>query len=452
MQTAIARADRPVSAASAAIFRMLFGMVATIGAVRFLLKGWVEPLYLQPAHHLTYPWFDWVRPLPGVSLYVYLVVMAILGVCITLGYRYRLAMAAYAVGFTYLELLDAALYLNHYWWVTLASFVMIGLPLHTMWSLDARAGRVARSTTIPSWVLWVLRAQLAVVYLFAGIAKLQSDWIVHALPMRLWLADRTDVFLIGPVLDVPTVAYVASWAGAFFDCTIVGWLLWRRSRPFAYLAVIGFHAVTGLLFQIGIFPWLMIAGTLIFFSPNWPRKLFARLLAFRGLPGSRDEVSLYASAQPSSFATRPWVFCALGIFMVFEIVVPLRHLVYPGDVRWTEEGYYGSWRVMLTEKAATAEFRVHDPESGENWRVEPTSVLTDWQARQAVVRPDLLLTTAHLVADDFAKRGHANVEVRADVFCSFNGRPYQRMIKPDVDLVSIKRGPGHKPFVEALVR
>ena len=132
------------------------------------------------------------------------------------------------------------------------------------------------------------------------------------------------------------------------------------------------------------------------------------------------------------------------------MAIPLRHLAYAGDVRWTEEGYYGSFRVMLTEKAGLLRFTVTDPATAETWTVDPTSVLTDWQARQAAIRPELALAAAHLVADDFAGRGHDDVIVQADSWVSFNGRQRQRMIDPQVDLASLGRRARTSTYVLAL--
>jgi vitamin K-dependent gamma-carboxylase len=431
-----------VSGASLAVFRILFGVVAVVGALRFLAKGWVDSLYLAPENHLTYAWFDWVQPLPSPFMHLHMVLLAAAGLAIALGWHYRAAMAVYFIGFAYVELIDAALYLNHYWWVTMASAVMVFLPLNRMWSLDARAGRVQASAVTEKWIIWTVRSLLGVVYLFAGIAKLQSDWLFNAMPMQLWLADRTHLPFVGPVLDEPFVAYIASWAGAAFDCTIVFWLLWSKSRPFAYMAVIGFHAATGLLFQIGVFPWLMIAGTLIFFSPDWPLKVAKRL----GLKSAESPTK--AAVERHRLSKMPIV--ALLLLAAVQIVVPLRHYAYPDNVRWTEEGYYGAWRVMLTEKAGTLTFEVTDPATGIVESVEPTVVLTDWQATQAAIRPDLMLTAAHLIADEYESRGIDGAEVRAQSFVSFNGRPYQRMADPDVDLASVERGPGHKDFIVPL--
>ena len=470
-----AAAGRPVPADSAVAFRVLFGLVATYGALRFLARGWVDTLYLAPANHLTYPGFDWVRPLPAPWMHAHLVLLAVCGLCIAAGYRYRLATGAFLLGFAYVELIDAALYLNHYWYVTLAAAALAVLPLHRHCSLDAGAGRVAASSTVPALVLWVLRGQIAVVYLFAGIAKLNGDWLFEALPLRLWLADSAHLALIGPLLAMPWVAYVAGWAGALFDCTIVAWLSWRRSRPLAYAAVIGFHVTTGLLFRIGIFPIVMIAATLVFFPPDWPSRLLRRAGTRSPATAGRRECDT-RPAPPAATDTPAaprhmedvvsksrtwadagnsqrwrWALIALALVAVIQVALPLRHLAYPGNVRWTEEGYLLAWRVMITEKAGHVDFRVRDA-AGAEWQVGPELVLTDWQATQATIRPDLLVATAHLIANHYGSAGRGAVEVRADAFVSFNGRPHQRLVDPTVDLAAQPRNLAPKDYLLPLER
>ena len=107
---------------------------------------------------------------------------------------------------------------------------------------------------------------------------------------------------------------------------------------------------------------------------------------------------------------------------------------------WTEEGFDFAWHVMVMEKNASAELRVRDPESGRIWIVQPTQYLTRYQARMASSHPDMLLSLAHLVAEDFRRRGVPEPEVRADVFASLNGRPRARLVDPDVDLARVAAG------------
>lgn len=426
-----------MAAESVAAFRIGFGLVTAFGSIRFLARGWVDSLYLAPHNHLSYPGFDWIHPLPAPWMHLHMLGLALLGLSIALGYRHRLCAALFVIGFTYTELIDAVLYLNHYWFVTLAGVLLAVLPAHHRWSLDARAGRVGASRTVSAAVVWAFRGQLGVVYAFAGLAKLNADWLLRAQPLGLWLADRTHLPIIGPVLDEPLVAYLASWSSAFFDCTIVAWLLWRRSRPWAYVAVVVFHLATAALFQIGVFPWVMIVSGLVFFEPDWPVRAWG--VVRKRIAATSTPAEMAGHPPGPARISRPAV-AFLLILALLQLALPLRHYAYNGNVRWTEEGYYWSWRVMLTEKTGYVDYRVTDAVTGQTWVTGPELVLTDWQTVQANVRPDLIQATARLIGDHYREDGYTDLEVRADAWVSMNGRPAERIVDPAVDLLSQPRG------------
>ncbi|MEM9516515.1 MAG: HTTM domain-containing protein, partial [Actinomycetota bacterium] len=341
--------------------------------------------------------------------------------------RTRVAAALFAIGFTYTELIDAALYLNHYWFISLTAVVLAIAP-------TSRDGIVA-------WVsVLALRGQLAVVYVFAGVAKLNHDWLLRGEPLSTWLAARTDRPLIGPLLDEPFVGLSFSWAGAVFDLTIVGWLLWRRSRPIAYIALVVFHIATATLFQIGMFPWVMILLTPIFFPPSWPHDLGSRVRGVLGVEPTTPGEQI--GARPDRALRRPVGRVAVGVLVALaavNIALPLRHYAADGNVRWNDDGYLLSWRVMLTERASRVRFEVTDRLTGATERVDAEAVLTEWQAASAVVRADLILATGHLIAADYRDRLGRDVEVRADAFVAWNGRLAARWIDPTVDLAALSR-------------
>ena len=190
-----------------------------------------------------------------------------------------------------------------------------------------------------------------------------------------------------------------SWTGAAFDLTIVGWRLWRRTRPFAYLVLVVFHVITWVLFPSGMFAWLMMAGTLVFFSPRWPSN------ALEWARGAGHPKALSADAPaPIASVTRRLsriALVALAVLALAQIAVPLRHWAYPGNVRWNEDGYRFAWRVLLTEKTGFVLFRVSDPETGQIWLVNPDEHLTPQQVERMSTQPDMILQTAHIVKEDF---------------------------------------------------
>ena len=447
---------KPVDGSAAALFRIAFGLVCLTGVIRFFAHGWVTELYVEPAHHFTYFGLDWVTPWPGWGMHVHFAVLGALALGIAVGFRYRWCALLFFLGFTYVELLDKTNYLNHYYLVSLLALLMVFLPLHQAWSVDRwlaeRRGRAAEAPwgRVPAAALWVLRGHVAAVYVFAGIAKLNPDWLLEAQPLRIWLHHHTDLSFVGPLLGEPWVAYAMSWAGALFDLTIVGWLLWRRTRLAAFMVAVVFHVLTWLLFpQIGVFPWLMLGAAVVFFPSDWPKQLASRAgMALRTPGGGRLAEADAPGVRRGDGVWLPRLAAvAVAVYLLVQVAVPLRHYVYTGNVRWNEEGYRFSWRVLLTEKAGLAEYRVWDPESGRWWRAALEEYLTPLQAERAATQPDMVLEVAHIIAADYAKRGYQGVKVYGDVFISMNGRKHQRLIDPSVDLAAMEHGLGPKRWL-----
>jgi hypothetical protein len=276
--------------------------------------------------------------------------------------------------------------------------------------------------------VWLVRFQVGVVYAFAGLAKLQPDWLVRALPLDLGLPARADVPLVGRLVGIEGMPHLFAVAGALFDCLVVPLLLWRRTRLAAWIVLVVFHVCTWALFPIGVFPWLMVGAATVFFEPDWPRRLLAR--------------SGRAAAVPRVRAVRRSpVLVALAVaWVVVQLILPIRHLAYAGDHRWTVQGYRFAWNVLLVEKAGTVSFVVHEPSSGRSWVADPRDLYTRNQLRVMATEPDLIHQAAIAIAADERRRGH-EVEVRVDAWMSLNARPAARLIDPTVNLAAEPRDP-----------
>jgi vitamin K-dependent gamma-carboxylase len=416
--------SRPVDAASLHAFRRLFGLLMLASVIRFAARGWIAELYIDPGVHFPFWGLEAVRPWPGPGMYIHFALLGLAAVALTVARRPRLPALAFLVLFTYVELLDQAAYLNHYYLVSLLVLLLACVP-----PADHKAA--------PRWTLWALRLQVGLVYVFAGLAKLRSDWLVHAQPLRTWLAGHGDFPVLGPLFARPETAYAMSWAGAAFDLTAPFLLLHPRTRPFAFLALAGFHALTGALFPIGMFPWVMVCSALLFFPPEWPRRL-ARALG-RPAPVPAD--------SPSPTLLSRLGLAALAAHFTVQLALPLRHHLYPGDVGWTEEGFRYAWHVMLVEKTGMVTYRVHDPVRGRTFIVHPEDTLTVQQAKQMAIAPDMILQHAHRLAAEFAARGVRDVQVFADAWVAYNGRPSARLIDPTVDLARERDTLAHKPWI-----
>jgi hypothetical protein len=230
-----------------------------------------------------------------------------------------------------------------------------------------------------------------------------------------------------------------SWASVVFELTVVFFLLWRRTRGWAYGLLVGFHLLTLLLFPIGMFPWIMMLVTTLFFAPTWPRRWLRR-----GWPAVCP--TPVPTSGPRSLRQKARLLLGVAYFVV-QCLVPLRHYLYPGNVLWTEQGMRFAWKVMLVEKTGHVEFHVHDPVTGSTWMVAPATYLTPRQEKMMATSADMILALARQIAADFHRRGFTQVEVRAAAYMSLNGRPSQPFIDPSVDLAKVALGLAPKAWL-----
>ncbi len=433
-----------------------------VSVLRFILRGWVTELYVEPGFYFTFYGFEWVKPLGPAGMNLVFAVMALTALGICLGAFYRISAPLFFLTFTYVELLDKTNYLNHYYFVSLVAFLLVLVPAHRYRSLDILIWPSLKQEKVPRWTIGLFRLQLGMVYFFAGVAKLNSDWLLRAMPLKIWLPAQSHLPVIGGILKFKWAAYLFSWGGALYDLVVPFALSWKKTRWLAYIAVIGFHAITSLLFPIGMFPLIMILSTLIFFSEEFHREVPGRLIRLAGKekrngeatweetisggesggtsPLRSDEISPPRIGQKIKLAF-------IGAFLLIQLLLPFRYLLYPGQLFWTEQGYRFSWRVMLMEKAGTATFYIRDPETGRESEVDNAQFLTPNQEKMMSTQPDMILQYAHYLAEKYEERGINQPFVRAEVFVTLNGSGSRPFIDPQVNLAEVEESWGNKTWI-----
>jgi vitamin K-dependent gamma-carboxylase len=425
-----ARLSAPSSTAGLVVFRILLGAIVSIGAVRFLLYGWVDRLFVEPSFFLSYWGFSWVRPMPSAWMHALFVAMAVLGLAYAAGVCFRAVAVLLATLVAYVELIDVTNWLNHYYLLGVLLVLTSFMPLGRSFSVGTWRKPETKLDAFPVWCTLLLRFQVGVVYVHAGLAKLTTDWLLHAQPMNIWLSARTDMPLVGGLFGERATAYAFSWGGFLFDTTIVFFLMYRRTRPFAYAAVVAFHATVGLLFPIGMFPIIMIVAAQAFFAPDWPTRFLATIRRTKRTP--------FVPLACPKLTRGSLVF--VSTFCLFQAAWPLRAHLYGGSVAWHEQGMRFSWRVMVREKNGIVTYIVESRDGTRTWYVQPRQYLNGRQERELASQPDLIVQLARRIARDFRDRGFGDVAVRADAYVSLNGRPAARMIDPSVDLSLVDDG------------
>ncbi|MDF1812483.1 MAG: HTTM domain-containing protein [Verrucomicrobiales bacterium] len=425
VRTIVASLSRPVDIASLVFARVAFGLLMLWEVWRYFKYDRIYRYWIEPDFHFTYPGFDWLSPLSGDGMYWLFIGLGVLSILIILGFFYRIAATLFFIAFTYTFLLEQGRYLNHFYLVCLLSFLLIFLPAHRSTSLDTWFGFTKKSDTTPAWSLWILQFQMAVVYFFGGIAKIDKDWLAGQ-PLRDWLGGCSNYPIIGKYMTSEPVVHSLAWGGMLFDLLIPFLLLWKRTRMVAFLAAVGFHVANMVLWNIGIFPWLAIAMTALFFDPSWPRKFF-RLPLFG------------TSFPPSGYAKKTVVASLVAAYCFAQIVIPLRHHFIPGDVSWTEDGHRFSWRMKLRSRDGKTDFHVVEKKTGRVEKVDPRDHLERWQVGKMDTNPDMMLQFARKLEREYKQANRGEIAVHARSAVSVNGRPEQDYFPLSVDLTEVSR-------------
>lgn len=422
--------DTPCDSAGLAVIRIAIGLAIAWFALDTLTSSSLDADFMRPRMHLTYLGFGWVRPWPAPGMYVHFAVMLAAAVGTAAGLFYRASALLMLLTFSHAFLIERSLYNNHYYLQVLLALLATVLPLHACWSIDAWRRPQVRRPALPRWMLTLVRFQIGIVYFYGGLAKLNADWL-RGQPMRMWLKAQTDYPVIGGLLTEEWMVQLFVWGGLLIDLLAVPGLMWRRTQAAMFVLLTLFHLLNATLFTIGVFPWLMIALTTVFLSPDWPRRLL------RQAPSA-----LAATTQPAPAWTmrRRCGAVLLGLYVGLQILVPLRQFLYPGNPSWTERGQLFSWRMMLRQKRSAIRMDVTDRQTGRRGVIDLHAHLNPRQLVAMSRDPDLILQVAHKLAELLRQHGMPDVEIRAQALSALNGRKPQLLIDPTVDLVPQRRG------------
>ena len=431
----IARLFDPIDACSLAAFRAAFGLLVALRAAWYLLSGNLD-LYYQADLLFHYSWAPWVTLPPAPWLHLLMLGVLLAALALAAGALTRVSAAAVALGLGYFHLLDKSTHgsLNNL--AIYLSVLLVFVPTHRALSLDVGRGLTRGDERAPAWGLWILRLQVGVMYLFAGLVKLSGEWLAGE-PVRTWMRDR---HLGGPLEGLMThEAAVMSmvWGGLLFDLLIVPLLLWRRTRPLGIVLLFAFHGGIMLALDLGQLTPILIVLTLLLFLPPQATGAWTRRLA--GKPAYQVALEGQPPWQRPAPGQRRAVVAALGLWAVLQLVVPLRHLATPGDDRWTYEAQPFSWWMRSFQMDLDARFHVQ-LDGGPRQRIDPMDYIHHNQTYFAF-DPDMVLQFARHVAADYRARGHQQVAVYVDASGNLLGAPRQRFLPTGVDLASYRGDP-----------
>lgn len=184
---------------------------------------------------------------------------------------------------------------------------------------------------------------------------------------------------------------------------------------------------------------LALMLTLIFYDAGFPRKIVPRKI--KKLIGDQYRKRLPEFNQsinsPKNKINRIFV-VFIGVYVLIQLLVPFRHLTYPGWTTWHEEGHDFAWRMMLRQKTNRMTFNVIHPVTGEQRYADPDDYLNFLQSK-LMGNPTLLLQFAHHLDNLVKINAGFDPIISAKYEVSINGRKFRDLVDPNLDLSKIPK-------------
>lgn len=427
------------------VFRIFFGLLMTLECWGAIVTGWVSETFVDVSTTYTFMGLEWTSFLLGNTMYFYYFIMGVLGIMIMLGFRYIFACFSFFLlwGLTYL--MQKCHYNNHYYLIWLVSGIMMIVPANKYYSLDAKHLPFIKQEWTSYWTIFIFQLQIAIVYLFATVAKFYPGWLENKfLKIRLkdaanWFRKEMNWDWYANFLEKEWVQYTQVYAGIGFDLLVIPLLLFKRTRTFALVLSLLFHLTNSITLQIGIFPYFALAFGLFFYPREVVQKRFFKSKAFFGdlIPSEKKTKSQRIG------------FLIIATYFIIQIALPLRHWFIQDNVLWTEEGHRLAWRMMLRTKHSHS-FRVYtvDTITKERKAVDLFDYGTRRQIWVVSKKPDMIWQLIQKIKADFEKQGRKDYELYAESMVSVNGGKYYPLIDKTFDLSKVDWNTfGHQEWI-----
>lgn len=336
------------------------GLLLALEGIRYLFLGWTHSHFVDQKYF--FPHWGGVLELQLSPWIVNAAFAALVlaGIAIYSSFIKKWALAVCALGWGLVFWMDRTHYLNHFYFLFLVLILRLGLGF-------VPDSEKPSAKKFPLWFLslWLL---VGLVYFFAGVAKLNSDWWLHAQPLKQWLLSRSESHGIPAWLLQNHVLLVLARGTAIFEICFPALVFFRFLKTPILVLMALFHALNAYLWNIGIFPFLMLL-LMGLYLPN--QRALVQILRMQFLDLKKGLKFLFAG------------------FFILQLVLPIRHFFIPGNVLWTEEGHRYAWRMKLRAKHVDLEI----------YRLSQNGILIPWtwwegltqkQKNQAAKHPDML--------------------------------------------------------------
>jgi hypothetical protein len=429
---------KPVDGGSLALFRFFFGAILAYHVLMEAQPGLIQYKFIRPQLHFTYPLFDLLRLefLPG-GLLLSVIKLAGIGACgIAFGLYYRWALLIFLCSYGYLFLLDKSYYNNHSYLILLLVFLLMFMRANGALSMDALRDPDVYRRKVPFWNVFLLRAQICIVYFFAGVAKLFSDFLAGRQLTILLIEQNRLPFLplLREIFPTDLIVRFLTYSVVSFDLFIGFFLCFRPTRTFAIFTALCFHLLVNHMFSMKVFPSLMICALLLFLDPDKFTAFRQKVLSVLGWKESSGVAETQRTPTLTAGRKDRLTMALVMLYLLVQVLVPLRHFLVPGDVNWTKENIRFSWMVMAHVMHGTMKITAIDRTNNENIPIMIDEDITPAQYSTLIYSPDMIHQYAQYLKKKLQAQGVKDPAIYMEVYLSLNGRSQRPFIDPKVDL------------------
>lgn len=405
MQTGLRKYDHPTIFFT--LFRVAFGLMM-IPQITHLMPFIYE--LREYSVIIPYPALEFIKPY-SFSLIVTLHYLSISGaLLLALGLFPRLGAFIFLISFGYLFLLDQSFYNNHYYLWCLLAFLFAITDTHKSYSIVSIIRGKIPDQSISTDTFFGFKSLIAIVYIYAAWAKINPDWL-QGYPATLWFESKG-------ITNAHVMGLLMSYGGLLFDLSIAFFLWAFPRRVWVIFPYLTFHVLNSLFFKIGVFPYVMIAAWLLFAAPVKHHSTFS----------SYNPMLRLGQVQRA----------VLTSFLVFNILFPLRYIMYEGRTSWHRQGYYFSWRMMLDSyRMEEFSYYVKLPESEIAYHVDFSKLMTYRQFMNTYHDAYALWYVAQqLKLDAMTKYQEPHPQVYSRSLVALNQHLPKYIVDPNIDLAS----------------
>jgi hypothetical protein len=429
----MSRIFEPVSLYPVVALRLGFGAAMALWSLYMLVSGNAKDLFVEPEFYFSYPGFEWIQPLPDAFLYLIFVLLFVFSVFIFAGMYFRVASIAFTCLFAYLSLLDKASYLSYYYFALLLGFMLCISPAHRLFSIDLIRKPSLRADYVPSWLLLAFKVQVALVFIFAGMAKLNADWLFKGTPVDLWLTQLSLSGLPLPESLLSGLFPIAlSWLLIMFDFIIPHFLLDKRTSAGAFILVLLMQLLAIIIFGAGFFPVLIAFSCLVFLPDNRIHSFLSRVAYFLyDVFDFRGEVFNPGGGILLQYRKRRLFPALLAVFFSLQIMLPVALFLNWGSSRWADSAFRFSWDIRLHEKTGQVVFLLHNDDDKSTRAVNLSDFLTEHQIRVMSEDPSMIRQFGEFLLR--INPDTPGLRVSANATISLNGAPPVTLLEDSWD-------------------